>query len=302
MKNKINSGIYALYFEASDYRYYIGKSLDIYKRYNIHCRDLRNKVHHSYKLQQEYNIKGVYPTLYLLEEMSNITNINEKEIYWIIELEAYLLGFNVTGGGEGAGYGHTAPSAIYEEEIYITILYFLANTSYSCSSIAEELEVSMSVVTDISLGNSHKNLALQYPEVYAKMSEKHGNYASLRKYESQIYNSLLKDLANTSIKYNILANKYGISESIVEDIGRGATHKYLEQENPDLYAKMISKKGTRRSGPHSGNSYPPIKSPEGVIFYVSNAKQFALDNKLHPGHLGDVLRSTAKSHKGWILA
>lgn len=302
MKNIIKSGIYALYFEASDYRFYIGKSLDVYKRYNIHCRDLRNKVHHSYKLQQEYNIKTIYPTLYSLEEVQDINNINEKEIHWITELDAYSRGFNVTGGGEGAGYGYTAPSALYEEEVYVTILYFLANTSYSCRSIAEELEVNISVVTDIALGNSHKNLALQYPEIYAKMSEKHGDYSSLRKYGPQIYKSLLEDLANTNIKYNILANKYNISESIVEDIGRGATHKYLQQENPDLYAKMIGKKGVRKSGSHSGNPYLPIKSPEGRIFYISNVKQFALENNLHPGHLGDVLRSTAKSHKGWVLA
>lgn len=302
MKNKINAGIYVLYFENNDFRYYVGKSLDIPNRYTIHCRDLRNKVHHSYKLQQEYNRNIIYPTLYVLENICDMHSINEKEIYWIKELDAYSNGFNLTGGGEGAGYGYTASSAIYEEDVYITILYFLADTSLSFKAIAEELNVSVSIVTDIALGNSHKNLQLQYPELYVKISNKHGDYSTLRKHDNSIYISLLKDLANTNIKYNILANKYNISEAIVEDIGRGVTHKYLQKEYPEIYTKMLLKKGTRRSGPQNGKEYPPIKSPEGVIFHIINAKKFALDNNLHPGHLGDVLRSTVKSHKGWTLA
>lgn len=302
-KFKKTIGIYILYFESDDAMYYIGKSLDILHRYDIHCRDLRNKCHHNYKLQKLYTKYGSYPTLHILEDIVDLNILSEREVYWINEFDSFNSGINLTGGGDGAGYGHTSPSAIYNKEIYYDILCYLTIKSLSIPDISKLLNVSESIVASIALGISHINLQLEYPEIYAEALAGHGDYSSLRKHDTNVYTNILKDLANTNDKYNVIASRYNVNDGVVEDIGRGATHKYLKDSHPELYALMISKKGNRRTGSQSGKVYPAVLSPTGEIHEsISNAKKFALDNSLHQGHFGELLRGTVKSHKGWTLA
>jgi hypothetical protein len=302
MKNKLNThGIYCLYFENSNEKYYIGKSLDIQDRYDIHCRDLRNKAHHNIELQNAYNKYKVYPSIEILE-VPKVSELAKSEIHWIKEFDAYYSGYNRTGGGEGAGYGATSPSALYDEETYVTILYMLAYSKLSMVSISNELSVHVNVINSIALKKSHTYLKEVYPEVYTLATNIHGNYSTNRKHSEDIYYNILSDLANTGDKYNIIANRYNVNQGVIEDIGRGSTHKYLQQSHPEVYAKMIQKKNTRRSGPQSGRAYPPVKSPEGTVYNITNATAFAKNNNLHPGHFGDLLRGKIKSHKKWVLA
>lgn len=300
-KNILNThGIYCLYFENANNKYYIGKSLNIKYRYAIHCRDLRNNVHHNINLQHAYNKYAVYPTIQLLE-IPEIGDLSSREIYWIEQFDAFTKGYNRTGGGEGSGYGSTCPSALYDEYTYTSILYMLAYYDMSIIEIANELEVYSNVVTSIALKNSHTYLQNRFPKVYDLATSRHGMYETNRKHTDETYYKILLDLANTSDKYNVIANRYSITEGIVEDIGRGSTHKYLANKYPELYSKMLSKKGARRSGSHSGKEYPAVKSPEGIIYTFKNAKGFALQHGLHQGHFAELLNYKAKSHKGWIL-
>jgi group I intron endonuclease len=52
--NKI-SGIYIIRSKINPNRYYIGSSIDIYNRWKLHLRALKNNRHHSQKLQRHYN-------------------------------------------------------------------------------------------------------------------------------------------------------------------------------------------------------------------------------------------------------
>jgi hypothetical protein len=121
-------------------------------------------------------------------------------------------------------------------------------------------------------------------------------------YTRETYIRILEQLANTDKILAIIAKDLSVSKEVVRQIAIGVRHAWLAIEFPELYAKMLLKKGTRRNGPQAYKEYPPIKSPEGILFNISNTREFARDNNLQQSHLGSVLRGTAKSHKGWTLA
>ena len=90
-------GIYSLECNLTG-KSYVGSSVDILKRFNSHIRQLENGRHHSYKLQRHWNRvdfqqDGVL-NLYILEEC-NREDLPEKELNWILELQAVANGFNV---------------------------------------------------------------------------------------------------------------------------------------------------------------------------------------------------------------
>lgn len=302
MTNLVISGVYVLYFENSNNKYYIGKSYNIYDRYTQHCRDLRCNAHHSNPLQNAYNKYKEYPTLDVLKTDTTKT-IDEWEIYYIKEFDSFKNGYNQTGGGEGAGYGHTAPSAVLEEDDYLAIFFMLVNTKYNKVEIAEELNVPIHIVNDISLCNSHTYLKDMYPIEYDIMQKKYGNNKTKLVHAEDTYVSIFKDLVNTNMKLKDIANKYGVKDGIVEDISRGATHKYLESMFPDEYPKLLTKKINRRSMSNNRDKpYPSVVSPDGIVYNIdSNAKAFAISMGLHQGHFAELLNGKAKSHKGWKL-
>ena len=80
---------------------YIGQSVDVYKRWNDHCKcglgidtPPGNKL---YKAMQEYGLDKF--TFELLTEC-NQTELNEKEKYFIELYQADTFGYNSTGGNK----------------------------------------------------------------------------------------------------------------------------------------------------------------------------------------------------------
>lgn len=291
-------GIYCLFFECDNNKFYVGKSLNIALRYSIHCRDLRNKVHHNIDLQAAYYKYKTYPSIETLETPS-IDLLTQQEIYWINKFDSFKHGYNRTNGGDGAGFGHYSPSAKYDEDTYACILYFLAYTSMPMEQIAKELKVSKNIVASIALGDSHLYLKNTFPEEYILATTKHGDYSMSRKYDNNLYYNILFDLANTRDKYSSIASRYNVSDNIIEDIGRGSTHKYLALLYPELYNKAISRKGLRRAGPRNGGEYPNVISPDGIVYKVDNATAFAKVHGLHQGHFASLLSGKHTTHKGW---
>jgi predicted GIY-YIG superfamily endonuclease len=124
-------------------------------------------------------------------------------------------------------------------------------------------------------------------------------------YPRETYIEILQQLANTTKNTVIISQELFVSKMVVQSISRGGgNHAWLAIEFPELYAKMLLKKGTRLRSFWNRpiKQYPIIKSPEGILFNISNIRKFARDNNLHQSHLGNVLRGIVKSHKGWTLA
>ena len=121
-------------------------------------------------------------------------------------------------------------------------------------------------------------------------------------YTKETYIKILEQLANTDKTARNISKELSVSSIVITKVSNGTRHSWLAVEFPELWQKVKDKKGLRSSCNKSLITYPAIKSPEGMIFTVLNIRSFARDNNLHNGSLGEVLRGTAKSHKGWTLA
>ena len=100
LQDKTKCGIYKITNIITD-ECYIGQSVDIYKRWNDHCKcglgidtPPGNKL---YKSIQEYGLENF--TFELLTTC-NQTELNEKERYFIELYQADTFGFNSTGGNK----------------------------------------------------------------------------------------------------------------------------------------------------------------------------------------------------------
>ena len=84
---------------------YVGKTIhSIEKRWNEHCRDARkesNEKRPLYSAIRKYGIE--YFTIEQLEECS-ITDLSDREVYWIETLGSFKYGYNATTGGDGKPY------------------------------------------------------------------------------------------------------------------------------------------------------------------------------------------------------
>ena len=100
LQDKTKCGIYKITNLVTD-ECYIGQSVDVYKRWNDHCKcglgidtPPGNKL---YKAIQEYGLDNF--TFELLTECSQ-TELNEKEKYFIELYQADIFGYNSTGGNK----------------------------------------------------------------------------------------------------------------------------------------------------------------------------------------------------------
>ena len=98
LQAKTKCGIYKITNQITD-ECYIGQAIDIYKRWNEHCKcglgidtPPGNKL---YKAMQEYGLNNF--TFELIEEC-NQSELNEKEKYFIELYQANTFGYNSTGG------------------------------------------------------------------------------------------------------------------------------------------------------------------------------------------------------------
>lgn len=168
-------GIYCLYFECADFQYYIGESTNIEIRYKRHIAELIRNNHVNSDLQAGFAQYGT-PSIEIIEELicTDITLIQLREIYWVEKFNSFKEGMNRTIGGEGCSYGDVHPSSIYSNDVYKNILLLLANTDLSIVQVANKLNVSKHIVSNISVGCSATFLANDFPEEYIRMQSKVG--------------------------------------------------------------------------------------------------------------------------------
>lgn len=295
----LKSGIYCLYYELGDYQYYIGKSIDILDRYKNHCSHLKNGTHHNKHLQSKYQSTQVLPSISILEELP-IDKLDLAEIRWISEFDSYYNGMNETKGGDSS-YGESNPFALYSKDTYIEIAKLLAYTDLHYKDIATKLGVSDRVIGTIGTGKMHTWLNSEIPEVYDIILSKMGTRNSNTLQDTE-YIQILFRLANTEDRLIDISKETGIGNRIIERISQGKSHVYLKDKYPEEYARMIAKIGTRRVKAARTIPYPDIVSPEGIVYSLTNVREFCRNNNLQQSMLGMVIRGQTKQHKGWKLA
>jgi len=90
----------------------------------------------------------------------------------------------------------------------------------------------------------------------------------------------------------------GVSIYTIRHIAALESHCWLETECPKEYAEL---KRIKEEEPYNyGLQYPPIISPDGIVYQVKHATNFAKENGLLQPKLTALLRGTRNMHKGWV--
>jgi hypothetical protein len=132
-----------------------------------------------------------------------------------------------------------------------------------------------------------------------------GTNNSCSKYtEEQLY-AVFKLLSDVSYSYKTIADTTKVALTTVKKIGQGAQHQWLHTKYPEIYEKIKLISGKERysmsaSAKAQNKKYRNIKSPEGVIYEVTNTLQFSKQHDLPNGNLCLVLKGERNSVKGWV--
>lgn len=151
--------------------------------------------------------------------------------------------------------------------------------------------------------NNGMNIA-EYADIHA---EGEGNPAAVYSNED-VYKVFLL-LLDLSFRYKDIETLTGVSISTIRHIANCESHTWLRESYPDKYSILESYKGKLRqqatnSAKQRGIKYPPIISPSGEVFTVTNVASFSREHNLDPSSLRKVLTKAPKyiTHKGWKLA
>lgn len=96
----MSCGIYCIENKANGKKY-VGKSIDIKKRWNNHIAQLRNNSHPNEYLQRSWNKYGEEMFDFCVLEVCESEILNDREKYWIDYYDSFLNGYNLTLGGDG---------------------------------------------------------------------------------------------------------------------------------------------------------------------------------------------------------
>ena len=202
---------------------YIGQAKNTKERFKSHCKSCVTDCLIDYAINK-YGKENF--SVEIIE--SQIENYNEREKFWIKELDCKVpKGYNITDGGDTPPiyYGINHPnSAIKSQEILDQIIYKLSDTNDSYNSIALEFNCSKKTILNINHGVHYNNPALIYP---------------IRKTPN--VNGLLTDETIENIietlKYSYDTNEhigemFGISEHTIRLINKGTIHHRSNTEYP----------------------------------------------------------------------
>lgn len=132
------------------------------------------------------------------------------------------------------------------------------------------------------------------------------------KYSNQKILEVLDNLLDPNKTLDEISDITQVNRSTVNEICRGTSHTWLHTMYPEKWKKCITAKikrvGLSRTkgglcASKKGVEYPPIQSPSGEIFIVTNVRAFAREHNLDNSSLAKVLKGVPNynSHKGWSL-
>jgi group I intron endonuclease len=93
----MTTGIYKIRNIVND-KSYVGFSTEIEKRWRQHKADLRNDHHINILIQNAWNKYGEHAFEFIIVEETS--ELADREVYWIHELDTHYNGYNLTEGGD----------------------------------------------------------------------------------------------------------------------------------------------------------------------------------------------------------
>lgn len=301
-------GIYKLNFKDTN-KVYIGKSLNIEKRYKDHLYLLRTG-NSNYKLIETYRVFGI-PTLEILCECSS-KELNSTEEEAIAIFDAVITGCNILYSAYDRKHGEDNPNSLYtNDQIIESFLLLVNSTELTFREISKITKVSTDIISKISCSTVHNWLLEIYPNEYLKLKELHNtrNNKGELHYNAKYSNIKIEDIFltivnNPSFSMKEIAKDKDVTVCVVESIAKLQNHVWLKEKYPNEYSILESLYGNRRRGAsikNLGIIYPKIISPEGTSFQIENVAQFARDNNLDASCVIKVLKGIRNQHKGWKI-
>lgn len=220
------SGVYKITFPNG--KIYIGISNNIYRRMLEHNTDFRNNLPIENAIKKygkitEFEIVELIPT-------NNRALMQERERYWINYYKSNQkdIGYNVSKGGDGADAGSNNHEARFtEEEIQVIYDELANNLSISMEALANKYGISISTLSRINNGVTYYHSSIQYPLRDSKKAKKivSGIKNSNAKLDQLILNKVYDALINElDIPMIQLAARFGISQTIIQNINSGKTY------------------------------------------------------------------------------
>jgi group I intron endonuclease len=119
------------------------------------------------------------------------------------------------------------------------------------------------------------------------------------KFNKEQYTEAYKLLAHTNLTIKNIAEKTGLTNTVVQTLGKGNTHVWLSLELPEEAQILIEKNKYGRYKTDLTANTRTIVSPEGAVYCVENIREFARKHGLCSAHLSSLLNGKRKTHKGW---
>lgn len=219
IKNSINSKVY------------IGQAKDAALRWLSHIHNTKYEYKYNkqsqiiHKAMMKYGIENFH---YEILEYQ-ITNYDEREIYWINYFNSKAPnGYNIASGGNGVGCGVEHPSALFDKETLLKCISEISSTQKTFTNIGKKFGCSQEVISAINNGNRYRIDGMSYP---LRNTDSKYSYELIR----QIRYSLKyeKDLTLAQI-----AKKYDVDLSQVSCINNGKIY-YVHTEKYPLRDKRV---------------------------------------------------------------
>ena len=146
---------------------YIGQSTNIERRWCNH----KNEINKDYPLYRAFKKYGIENFNFSIIELCEVSELDEKEIFYIKKYNTYFDGYNQTLGGGGT----IRPVKISDDEIE-EIYNLLLNTDISQQEIAKRYSVGEDTISEINQGKTRIKEGLDYP---LRDNKKKDNYCPM---------------------------------------------------------------------------------------------------------------------------
>lgn len=141
---------------------YIGQSINIEQRYLDHLKRARNKgiYNHEYNspLHRAIRKYGIDNFDFSIIEHCEITELDQREIFWISYYNSYENGYNLTRGG-----GHQDATVKFDLDTIIAIQNLLINSTKTYDEIHQLYNISLGRISEINTGKAWYNPEMSYP-------------------------------------------------------------------------------------------------------------------------------------------
>lgn len=218
----IYSGIYKITFPNN--KIYIGLSNNMYRRMLEHNTDFRNNLPIEHAIQK-YGKITQFEILELIDPKDR-QKMQEREQYWIKYYNSTNkdIGYNISYGGDGAGVGALNHEARFTEEEILGIYNELKNSELSLTELSKKYSITLSSISNINNGITYYHSSVSYPIRVDRRSN-----TGIKNHNSKISNELLQNIyialiEEQNISMKELANRFNISQTIIQNINQGKTY------------------------------------------------------------------------------